>query len=115
MNLSKPEREALFLGIEDLSGLWELTWEDSFSSLPGDERITLARRVIESLLNRGLVRLVRARDPGNRPVEELEQEEWQRALADPQSWEEPGPQSGPITVRFETTAAGEAAYQVQDD
>jgi hypothetical protein len=108
MILNELHRIILFLGIEDTSGLWEIPWEPQFFDLPSHQRIERARSSLEDLLAHRYVKLYRCQEPDRLPIEEINEEKWSNALSNPEHWKAPGRDS--ISVRFETTEDGEAAY-----
>jgi len=107
MMLGETQRLILFLGIEDRSGLWEITWERELFDLPREKRIALASDALKALLKHGFVRLYRCGER-DRSFQTVAPEEWEHALSSAEIWNEPGPDS--VSIRFETTSAGEEAY-----
>jgi len=107
MTLDETQRTVLFLGIEDRSGLWEIRWERALFDKPREEQIQVATDALKELRAHGLVRLYRCQEQ-DRSFQEIGDEEWERVLSDSGSWDEPGPDS--VSIRFETTPAGEQAY-----
>jgi hypothetical protein len=107
MTLEGARRAITFLGIEDFSGLWEITWESGLHEMPPVDRSRLARRAIEELLSEGVVKLYRCQEPG-RQLEEINEGDWDRVLSNSDSWLEPTRDSA--SIRFGTTSEGKAAY-----
>ena len=107
MNPEEARQLITFLGIEDFSGLWEITWERGLYELPAEDRILLARNAIEDLLRKGVLKLYRCQEP-DRQLEEISEEEWDRVLSNPNSWQEPAPDA--VSIRFGTTSEGKVAY-----
>jgi hypothetical protein len=107
MNLEEARNIITFLGIEDFSGLWEITWESGLYEMPAEDRIRLARSAIEELASEGMVKLYRCQEPG-RQLEEISEADWGRVLSNPDSWLEPT--RGAASIRFGTTEDGKAAY-----
>ncbi|MFE7404990.1 hypothetical protein [Isoptericola sp. NPDC057559] len=106
--------DLLWLGYEDVSGLWEVSWEDGDDAAPG--RTAWDRRVglLVDLLRSGLIEL--AVGPWSSDFDtsrRLTADDVPEALADPRSWQGPDPddEDGAPVVRFRTTDAGFAAYR----
>jgi hypothetical protein len=110
--MDELERDLLWLGVEDYTGLWqavaEARAETEAYSLSEERR--QARRAIDSLLSRGFIELFVCQEPLNNETVEIVPPERQSAvLDDAASWEDP--EEGGKSVRFATTERGFAAYR----
>lgn len=103
-------RHVLLLGIEDFSGLWEVIWEfhTRYPDLGEEAANASALEAVMALLGRGYVRLHRCREPYGEMLE-IAAEEQRALIVNPANWEPPA--SGTLSIRFETTPAGEVAYR----
>jgi hypothetical protein len=106
------ERNLLWLGAEDYTGLWQAVVEprddaDLCSIHAAREQ---ARRAIDSLLARGFVELFVCQEPLDNGTVEIVPPGKQSVILDEQaSWTAPG--EGGKSLRFATTDQGFAAYQ----
>jgi hypothetical protein len=106
------ERDLLWLGIEDYTGLWQAAVEVRAALGPCSVREAQdrARRMIESLLHRGLIELFLCQEPlDNETVEVVPLEKLSAVLGSEASWS--APEEGGKSLRFATTDKGFAAYQ----
>lgn len=106
------ERNLLWLGVEDYTGLWQAVAEARDDAEPCSihEAQGQARRTIESLLAGGLIELFVCQEPLNNETVEIVPPEEQPAVLDEEaSWT--APEEGGKSLRFATTDRGFAAYQ----
>ncbi|MFE5339614.1 hypothetical protein ACFQ80_05310 [Isoptericola sp. NPDC056578] len=101
--------DLLWLGYEDVSGLWEITWQDRATG-PTDRRID----TLVALLRSGLIEV--ARGPWSLDFDDarrLTSDEARRTLLDERCWKGPDPYDdiGEHVLRFVTTDAGFEAYR----
>ena len=105
-NLSVEEK-ALWLAIEDYSGLWEVFWEMD-PELTQTQKREIAEQAVRSLLARGWIALYRCYG-----VSEEEQPlplaEYEGALSDPANWNTPT--AGSVQVLIGATEEGKRAYR----
>lgn len=103
-------RAALWLAMEDYSGLWEVVWE--FQGLDPSSGDIVNRRaacdVISALLSHGLIELYRCEEPYGELMK-IPALETAAALKDKSVWHEPARDA--ISIRIGATPEGEAAYQ----
>ena len=74
------------------------------------EGINLASGVVQELLRHGLVKLYRCCEGylmSESQLQEIDEADWDRVLSSRDSWQVPA--VGSVSIRFETTPAGEAA------
>jgi hypothetical protein len=106
------ERDLVWLGVEDYTGLWDASFAARSilePDSPEDAR-AYARRALESLLAKGWVELYVCKEPlNNDSVELVSPDERRRVLEADSSWEIPKPFGR--SVRFATTDEGIAANQ----
>ncbi|MEA3502006.1 MAG: hypothetical protein U9R47_04470 [Actinomycetota bacterium] len=100
----------LWLGIEDVSGLWEMVWDLNARYDAGRDGLNRAASlgVIFDLCERGWVRLYRCHEPYG-DLEVVPRDDVYPLLLKESSWDEPA--ASALSVRFETTDAGKVAYQ----
>lgn len=106
----QPEAIALWLSIEDYSGLWEVVWDirTQHPQKSPDAALDDARTAVEVLLHRGWIELYLCRDLLVDELEVLSAEEVSAALADPIAWQPPEP--GALSFQVAATALGEREY-----
>lgn len=112
MTLTKIQKTILFVGIEDVSGLWEIAWEvawDEYASGDDDfaRKIDMLRDNFTILLRDGLIKTYKCQEP-LASLDELSTPEVERALALEQNWKEP--RENAVSVRFSTTDKGKEFY-----
>ncbi|PJI94088.1 hypothetical protein [Luteimicrobium subarcticum] len=109
--MNAAEIDILWLGYEDVSGLWEVTWGDD----DGTEPSRTARRgdLFVTLLSDGLIDVTTGPPSADfDAAHHLAPDEVRELLRDPRSWR--GPQlddDGQHVLLFRTTEAGLAAYR----
>ena len=109
MSHSSLLMHALWLGIEDFSGLWEVEWELNVrheAGRGGVNRVAALGLVFE-LYERGWVELFRCQEPYG-ALDVVPRDEVRGLLVSAASWEEPTAHG--VSVRFGTTEAGTTAY-----
>jgi hypothetical protein len=98
-------RGALWAGVEDWTGLWEVAWEiqTNWPELVGQPAQDMARSILQELLAEGFVTLGFFKHEGNswRPVAPNKA---LKLLLDEESWQPAGDREH---VRFLTTTTGE--------
>jgi hypothetical protein len=106
------ERTLLWLGVEDYTGLWQVSIEiagvrEGYSA---EEVLTFARRLTASLLSKGWIDLFICQEPlDNASVQRVLPGDQAVVLDDNASWVAPEPYGR--SVRYATTATGLAAYK----
>ncbi|WP_330465498.1 hypothetical protein [Micromonospora zamorensis] len=106
------ERNLLWLGIEDYTGLWDAVAEARGDGEPRSthDALVQARRAIEFMLAADFAELFRCPEPLNNDTVELVSAEEQSAILNAgSSWVVP--EEGGTSIRFATTDRGFAAYQ----
>lgn len=108
--MDELERDLLWLGVEDYTGLWQAVAEAHAATYSISEDLRQTRRTIDSLLSRGLIELFVCQEPLNNETVEIVPPERQSAVLDEvASWK--APEEGGKSVRFATTEQGFAAYR----
>jgi hypothetical protein len=107
--MSDTERTALWLAIEDYSGLWEVVWELRAKDPARDEGELrgVALTAVRALLNSRLVDLYRCEEPYGE-LFKMSLPDAQEVLADSRSWDEPAKHA--ISIRIGATPVGEEVY-----
>ncbi|WP_454857801.1 hypothetical protein [Promicromonospora soli] len=110
--MNKLIAEILWLGYEDVTGLWEVPWGTD-SNVHDPDPLSPAERVdtFVELMRSGLIEVSAGPDALDfDEAQRISPDEARKILQeDPQVWE--GPETGEFTVRFQTTDAGIAAYR----
>jgi hypothetical protein len=101
---------ALWLGIEDVSGLWEVVWDLNARHDAGRDGLNRAASlgVMFDLYERGWVTFYHCHEPYG-DLEAVPSDNVYPLLLEDASWVEPAPLA--LSIRFETTDAGKTAYQ----
>ena len=105
------ERNLLWLGVEDYTGLWQAVIEagGSATNSMSDAR-KRARRAIQSLLDNNFIELFACPEPiDNETVKPIPKERNLLILEEESSWVVPG--EGGVSLRFATTDRGFAVYR----
>ena len=105
-NRQLAERNVLWSGVDDWTGLWEVVWEFQtlWPELKGEPATKLAHEVLKDLLVRGLVYLCLFDADTNRE-QPLSKQEALVLMTRPDAWEPPDSFKGRFC--FASTKAGE--------
>lgn len=106
------ERNLLWLGVEDYTGLWQALAEarDDTGQRPPSETQRRVRQIVDSLLAEELIELFVCQEPlNNETVEIVPPERCFAVLEKAMSWRPP--EEGSKSIRFATTEKGFAAYR----
>jgi hypothetical protein len=112
--MNKVTTDLLWLGYEDVSGLWEVSWGDDDAAMPDATRRDRRIDLLVELLRSGWIEL--ATGPWSSDFDaspHLTPDEARETLLDRRCWEGPDPDDelGTSVVRLRTTDAGFAAYR----
>ncbi|CAM3903904.1 hypothetical protein [Isoptericola cucumis] len=107
--MSPEVADLLWLGHEDVSGLWEISWGPEDDGPGGPRRVD----VIVSVLRSGLIELAAGPSSSDFDTAPRLGPEARALLRDPRCWQgpDPGDDIGAHVVRFATTDAGFAAFR----
>lgn len=108
--ITEIARTLLWACIEDYAGLWELLWEvnSKFPMFSDEERKRGSLEAMQLLLDRGLIKLYRCKEPYG-DLSELDADAVRGALSEEDNWK--APEFRDVSIRAGATKDGEALYQ----